>query len=94
MHLTKNKSIIHLEIENQLKELSNLSQIIPITTKEEFLKTLFEPLGAEALAEALNLIEDIEACLEEAGSQRSGLLKDLDRKKFVKKWIEILGVKS
>ncbi len=94
MHLAKNKSIIHLEIENQLKELSNLSQTIPITTKEEFLKILFEPLGAEALAEALNLIEDIEACLEEAGSQRSGLLKDLDRKKFVKKWIEILGVKS
>jgi putative phosphoesterase len=92
--LCKCDSIIHLEFENQLEELTKSLQISSTTTREEFLKFLFEPLGLEALNEALNLIEEVDARLEEAGSQRSGLLKDLDRKKFVKKWIEILGVKS
>ncbi|MBS7658374.1 MAG: metallophosphoesterase [Candidatus Bathyarchaeia archaeon] len=90
--LNKNALIIHLEVENQLKELTESIQTPSIVSKEEFLKTLFEPLGLEALTNALTLVEEVEVCLEEGGSQRSGLLKDLDRKKFVKKWMEILGV--
>jgi putative phosphoesterase len=92
--LGKNESIIHLEVENQLEETAKPFQSPSIASKEEFLKVLFEPLGLEALTEALNLIEEVEAYLEEVGSQRSGLLKDLDRRKFVKKWMEILGVKD
>lgn len=92
--LCKHELIAYLELENQIEELTKPLQISSTTTREEFLKSLFEPLGLEALNEALNLVEEVDARLEESGSQRSGLLKDLDRRKFVKKWLEILGVKD
>ncbi|MEM2843538.1 MAG: metallophosphoesterase, partial [Candidatus Bathyarchaeia archaeon] len=47
--LSKHESIIHLELENQVEELTKPLQISSTTTREEFLKGLFEPLGLEAL---------------------------------------------
>ncbi|HDN62505.1 MAG TPA: hypothetical protein ENF56_00925 [Candidatus Bathyarchaeota archaeon] len=78
-------------LDNDLQETGVTISVTETTTKSEFLSQVFKPLGDEGREAALNLVEEVEFTLEEKASTRTGLLKDADRRRFVERWLKILG---
>jgi len=60
-----------------------------ILTREEVLRRVFQPLD-QVMDVVLELIEDVDAELEEHASERTHILTDARRRRFVERWIKLL----
>lgn len=84
-----NPSILHLEIDENIKPLvKRESKEATTISREEMFRDLLNELGQEP--SLIELIEEISVALEEKASEKTGLLKDSDRLVFVDKWYKIL----
>jgi len=90
----ENPLLLHVELDNRVEPLKKPIQITKTTTREEFLREVFKPLGDEHLPEVLSLIDEVDSLLDERASEKTHLLKDGDRREFVKRWLKILGVEK
>ena len=90
----ENPLLLHVELDNRVEPLKKPIQITKTTTREEFLREVFKPLGDEHLPEVLSLIDEVDSLLDERASEKTHLLKDGDRREFVKRWLKILGAEK
>ncbi|MCD6529618.1 metallophosphoesterase family protein [Candidatus Bathyarchaeota archaeon] len=88
--MEEHQLLLQVVLENDLIEAGSSISITETTTKSELLSQVFRSLGDEGMEAAISLVEEVEFTLEEKASTRTGLLRDSDRQRFVKKWLEIL----
>jgi DNA repair exonuclease SbcCD nuclease subunit len=83
--------LLHVEIDNDLSEIAHARvSVSEYTRREEFLQEVFKSLGEKRMAQALSLAEEVRMALEERASDKTGLLRESDRRSFVEKWLKIL----
>ena len=59
-------------------------------SRDEIVKEVFGILG-ERVGEAAEIVEDVAMALDEKASERTGLLKELDRRRFSDRWLKLLS---
>ena len=80
--------LLHVEVLEELEPILGGGEEALIEAdapREEVVRRVFEELG-EAAVEAAELVEEVAMSLEERASERTGLLKDSDRARFVERW--------
>lgn len=83
------RNLIYVEVESQLEEVSAAPQP-SAATRDQFLSEVFGSILGFS-EEALSLVSEVEAALEERASAKTGLLTESDRREFVRRWLKILG---
>jgi len=90
----ESKQILHIELENRIRRRVEEIPLRAAVEKEEILRQVFSAFGEDVLPKIMDLIEGVDAKLEEIASQRTGLLKGADRQAFIERWLRILEVEE
>ncbi|OYT67903.1 MAG: hypothetical protein B6U65_01555 [Candidatus Wolframiiraptor sp. EX4484-121] len=84
--------LIHVEISEDLSSMirPDVRGVEGRISRDEIVREVFGVLGERA-GEAAEIVEDVAMALDEKASERTGLLKELDRRKFSDRWLRFLS---
>ena len=84
--------LIHVEISEELSTMirPDVKGVEGRISRDEIVKEVFGILG-KRVGEAAEIVEDVAMALDERASERTGLLKELDRRRFSDRWLKLLS---
>jgi len=84
--------LIHVEISEELSTMirPDVKGVEGRISRDEIIREVFGVLG-EKVGEAAEIVEDVAMALDERASERTGLLKELDRRRFSDRWLKLLS---
>jgi len=84
--------LIHVEISEDLSTMirPDVKGVEGRISRDEIIREVFGVLG-ERVGEAAEIVEDVAMALDERASERTGLLKELDRRRFSDRWLKLLS---
>ncbi|RLG01468.1 MAG: hypothetical protein DRN49_01215 [Thaumarchaeota archaeon] len=90
--MEKYDKLIHVEVSEELSSIirPDLKGVKGGISRDEIVREIFGVLG-EKIGEAAEIVEDVVMALDEKASERTGLLKELDRKRFSDRWLRLLS---
>ena len=90
--MEKYDKLIHVEVSEELSSIirPDLKGVKGGISRDEIVREIFGVLG-EKIGEAAEIVEDVAMALDEKASERTGLLKELDRKRFSDRWLRLLS---
>ncbi|RLI28712.1 hypothetical protein DRO58_01570 [Candidatus Bathyarchaeota archaeon] len=81
--------ILHVRLVCEVSEVGSGFTRPAILTREEVFRRVFQPLD-QVMDRVLELIGDVDAELEEHASERTHILTDSRRRRFVESWVKLL----
>ena len=90
--MEKYDKLIHVEISEDLSSIirPDVRRVEGRISRDEIVREIFGILG-EKIGEAAEIVEDVAMALDEKASERTGLLKELDRRRFSDRWLRLLA---
>jgi DNA repair exonuclease SbcCD nuclease subunit len=86
---TVSTRLLHVDLVNRVEDVRQKAVFTRLGSGIDYAMEILKSLG-EASDEAMKIVEELSITLDEKASQRTGLLTDSDRSRFVKRWIQIL----
>ena len=90
--MEKYDKLIHVEISEDLSSIirPDVRRVEGRISRDEIVREIFGILG-EKIGGAAEIVEDVAMALDEKASERTGLLKELDRRRFLDRWLRLLA---
>jgi DNA repair exonuclease SbcCD nuclease subunit len=86
---TASTRLLHVDLVNRVEDVKQKAVFSKLGGGLDYAMEILKPLG-EMSEEAMKIVEELSITLDEKASQRTGLLTDSDRSRFVKRWVQIL----
>lgn len=81
--------ILHVRLICEVSEVGGGFTTPAVLTREEVFRRVFQPLG-QAIDRVLELVDEVDAELDEYASERTHILTESRRRRFVESWIKLL----
>jgi len=90
--MEKYDKLIHVELSEDLSSIirPDAKSVGEKISRDEIVREIFGILGKD-VEEAAEIVEDVAMALDEKASERTGLLKELDRRRFSDRWLKLLS---
>jgi DNA repair exonuclease SbcCD nuclease subunit len=82
--------LVYTEVVNNINNIVKQVDAGGFMGGVDFAADVLKPVGAQQLADAAAIINEVSAALDNRASKKTGLLTDSDRAVFVKKWTDVL----
>ncbi|MBO3833375.1 MAG: hypothetical protein FGF51_08380, partial [Candidatus Brockarchaeota archaeon] len=86
---TVSTRLLHVGLVNRVEDVKQRAVFSRLGSGLDYAMEILKSLG-ETSGEAMRIVEELSITLDEKASQRTGLLTDSDRSRFVKRWVQIL----
>jgi hypothetical protein len=86
---TVSTRLLHVDLVNRVEDVRQRAVFSRLGSGLDYAMEILKSLG-EMSDEAMKIVEELSITLDEKASQRTGLLTDSDRSRFVKRWVQIL----
>jgi len=86
---TVSTRLLHIDLVNRVEDVRQRAVFSRLGSGLDYAMEILKSLG-EMSDEAMKIVEELSITLDEKASQRTGLLTDSDRSRFVKRWVQIL----
>lgn len=86
---TTSDRLLYIDLVNRVEDVKQKAAFSKLGGGLDYAMEILKPLGGTA-GEAMKIVEELSVTLDEKASQRTGLLIDSDRNRFVKRWVQIL----
>lgn len=86
---TTSDRLLYIDLVNRVEDVKQKAAFSKLGSGLDYAMEILKPLGGTA-GEAMKIVEELSVTLDEKASQRTGLLIDSDRNRFVKRWVQIL----
>ncbi|MCX8182921.1 MAG: metallophosphoesterase [Crenarchaeota archaeon] len=86
---TVSTRLLHVDLINRVEDVKQRAVFSRLGSGLDYAMEILKSLG-EVSEEAMKIVEELSITLDEKASQRTGLLTESDRSRFVKRWVQIL----
>ncbi|MEM3649051.1 MAG: metallophosphoesterase [Thermoproteota archaeon] len=86
---TVSTRLLHVDLVNRVEDVKQRAVFSRLGSGLDYAMGILKSLGGMS-EEAMKIVEELSITLDEKASQRTGLLTDSDRSRFVKRWVQIL----